>query len=86
MHRRNDECLVLVNVIEVLIRMVQADGKTEDNELVFLLKIRESLKNLTDEKLMARFPRHLDLLIGTANYGSTLKVAKFSLPDHLSFN
>jgi uncharacterized tellurite resistance protein B-like protein len=57
-------------LVEVLARMVEADGKVEDSELFFMHKIRSSLKQLTDEKIIINFPRHIDLLLDLGRFES----------------
>lgn len=55
-------------LVEVLVRMIEADGKVEDSELFFMHSIKSSLKQLTDEKIMINFPRHIDLLLDLGRF------------------
>ena len=55
-------------LVEVLVRMVMADGKIEDSELFFMHNIKSTLKQLTDEKLIINFPRHIDLLLDLGRF------------------
>jgi len=57
-------------LVEVLARMVEADGKVEDSELFFMHNIKSSLRQLTDEKIIINFPRHIDLLLGLGRFES----------------
>lgn len=57
-------------LIEVLARMVEADGKVEDSELFFMHKIKSSLKQLTDEKIIINFPHNIDLLLDLGRFES----------------
>jgi uncharacterized tellurite resistance protein B-like protein len=55
-------------LIEVLLKMIQADTKVEDNELKFLHLAKSKLK--TDEQtLIIKFPNHIDYLLDFNNYG-----------------
>ncbi len=51
-----------LQLLEVLLKIIQADGKVEDNELAFINTIKKNLRHLSHEKIMLAFPRHLDLL------------------------
>ncbi len=59
-----------LQMVEVLIRMVQADNKVDDNELIFMHNIKSRLKKLSDEKLIVHFPRHIDILLDLGNFSS----------------
>ena len=59
-----------LQLVEVLIRMVQADGKVDDNELIFMHNIKSRLKKLSDEKIIVHFPRHIDLLLDLGKFSS----------------
>lgn len=55
-------------LIEVLLKIIQADTKVEENELRFLHLAKSKLK--TDEQtLIIKFPHHIDYLIDFNNYG-----------------
>lgn len=63
----NDHQEILL--IEVLLRMILADGKIDDNELKFLQLAKSKLK--TDEQtLIMKFPHQIDYLVDLNNYGS----------------
>lgn len=55
-------------LIEVLLKIIQADTKVEENELRFLHLAKSKLK--TDEQtLIVKFPHQIDYLIDFNNYG-----------------
>jgi uncharacterized tellurite resistance protein B-like protein len=57
-----------VLLIEVILKMIQADTKIEDAELKFLQMAKSKLK--TDEQtLIVKFPHQIDHLIDFHNYG-----------------
>lgn len=55
-------------MIEVLVRIVEADDKVDNSELHFIHNIRRHLK-ISDESLIVSFPRHVGLLIGLEHHG-----------------
>jgi len=56
-------------LIEVLLRVVLADGKVDESEIKFLQMAKSKLK--TDEQtLIMKFPHQIDYLIDFNNYGS----------------
>lgn len=56
-------------LIEVLLRMILADGKVDESELKFLQMAKSKLK--TDEQtLIMKFPHQIDYLMDFNNYGS----------------
>ncbi|MBK7959711.1 MAG: hypothetical protein IPK03_17505, partial [Bacteroidetes bacterium] len=55
-------------LIEVLLRMIQADVKVEGREMMFLQMTKSKLK--TDEQtLIVKFPHQIDYLVDFNNYG-----------------
>lgn len=63
----NDHQEILL--IEVLLRMILADGKVDESELKFLHMAKSKLK--TDEQtLIMKFPHQIDYLMDFNNYGS----------------
>lgn len=52
-----------IQLLEVLIKMIQADNRIDTHELTFIYNVRKSLKNFTDEKIIMHFPRYIDLFI-----------------------
>ena len=58
-----------VILIEVLLRIMEADEKFEDNEVKFLHMVKSKLKT-TEEVLVMKFPKQIDHLIDFNNYGS----------------
>lgn len=55
-------------LIEVLLKIFQADAKVEENELMFLHLAKSKIR--TDEQtLIVKFPHHIDYLIDFNNYG-----------------
>ena len=63
----NDHQEILL--IEVLLRMILADGKVDESELKFLQMAKSKLK--TDEQtLIMKFPHQIDYLMDFNNYGS----------------
>ncbi len=59
-----------LQMVEVLVRMVQADNKVDDNELVFMHNVKNRLKKLSDEKLIVHFPRHIDILLDLGKFSA----------------
>jgi len=55
-------------LIEVILRMVHADNKVEENELKFLQMVKSKLKT-DEETLIVKFPHQIDYLIDFNNYG-----------------
>lgn len=55
-------------LVEVLVRMVEADGKIDDSELSFMHQVKSTLKQLTDEKIIISFPRHIDMLLDLGRF------------------
>jgi len=63
----NDHQEILL--IEVLLRIILADGKADESELKFLHMAKSKLK--TDEQtLIVKFPHQIDYLMDSNNYGS----------------
>ena len=63
----NDHQEILL--IEVLLRMILADGKVDESELKFLHMAKSKLK--TDEQtLIVKFPHQIDYLMDFNSYGS----------------
>lgn len=58
-----------LQLIEVLVKVVEADNKVEESELHFLHKIKNSI-NLKEEELIIKFPTHVNLLIDIGHYGN----------------
>lgn len=58
-----------VILIEVLLRMMEADSKFEDNEVKFLHMVKSKLKT-SEEVLVMKFPKQVDYLMDFNNYGS----------------
>jgi uncharacterized tellurite resistance protein B-like protein len=50
-------------LVEVLIKIIEADGVIDDNELDFLHQIKKRLKSITNEKIISKFPNHINLLL-----------------------
>jgi len=66
-HNLNEHQELLV--IEVLLRMIEADNKIEVREIKFLQMAKSKLK--TDEQtLIIKFPKQINYLIDFNNYGS----------------
>ena len=57
-------------LIDVLIRMIEADKRIDDNELQFLHLVKSKLK-ATVEDLVAKFPKKVSYLVDIGNYGTT---------------
>lgn len=55
-------------LVEVLIRMVMADNRVDESELHFLHKIKTTLKKLTDDKIIIKFPQHINILLNLTDY------------------
>jgi uncharacterized tellurite resistance protein B-like protein len=61
-------------LLEVLIKLVEADGHVAESELHFLHNIKINLKQVTDEKIVSKLPKHLNLLLNTSQFANhTLK-------------
>jgi uncharacterized tellurite resistance protein B-like protein len=58
-----------VILIEVLLRMMEADNSFEDNEVKFLHMVKSKLKT-SEEVLVMKFPKQVDYLMDFNNYGS----------------
>jgi len=55
-------------LIEVLIRTIEADSKVQDSEIKFLQLVKSKL-NTTEETLITKFPKQMNYLIDSKNYG-----------------
>jgi uncharacterized tellurite resistance protein B-like protein len=64
-------------LLEVLIKVVQADGHIAESELHFLHSVKINLKQVTDEKIVSKLPKHLNLLLNTSQF------ANYTLKDDL---
>lgn len=56
-------------LIEVLIRTIEADERTHQNEIKFLQMVKSKLKT-SEEILISRFPKQISYLIDLHNHGS----------------
>lgn len=56
-------------LIEVLIRTIEADERTHQNEIKFLQMVKSKLKT-NEETLISRFPNQISYLIDLHNHGS----------------
>jgi hypothetical protein len=55
-------------LIEVILKVIKADEKVEESEIIFLQMAKSKLK--TDEQtLIVKFPNHIVYLIDFNNYG-----------------
>ncbi|MEM8528463.1 MAG: TerB family tellurite resistance protein [Bacteroidota bacterium] len=70
------------HLIEVLIRIINADHKVDENEVHFLSEVRRTLK-IDDTKLVVKFPKHINLLLNLSQYDSKNIAASF---DNLNFD
>ncbi|WP_291727849.1 TerB family tellurite resistance protein [Bernardetia sp.] len=59
-----------LQLLEVLIRMIHADDKVDENELIFMHRVRRSLSVLSDAKIMVRFPKNINLLLNLSKYNA----------------
>ena len=57
-----------VLLIEVLLRIIEADSDIQISEIKFLQMAKAKLK-LDEETLIMKFPNHIDLLLDIQNYG-----------------
>jgi len=55
-------------LVEVLLRVIQADAKVEENEL-WLLHLAKSKLKIDEQKLIIKFPQQVDYLMDFNNYG-----------------
>lgn len=70
------------HLIEVLIRIINADNRVDENELHFLSQVRHTLK-IDDTKLIVKFPKYINLLLNLNQYDSKNIAASF---DELDFD
>jgi uncharacterized tellurite resistance protein B-like protein len=75
-----------LQILEVLIRMVQADNKVGENELIFMHNIKNRLKQLSDEKIIVHFPSHINLLLDLGQFVSKPLKSNLEMIDLNSFN
>jgi uncharacterized tellurite resistance protein B-like protein len=57
-----------VLLIEVLLRIIEADSDIQISEVKFLQMAKAKLK-LDEQTLIMKFPNHIDLLLDVQNYG-----------------
>jgi uncharacterized tellurite resistance protein B-like protein len=57
-------------LIELLLNIILADEKVENNELLFLQMVKYKLKT-SEQTLVMKFPKYVDYLIDFNNYGSS---------------
>jgi len=57
-----------VILIEVLIRTIESDNKIEDSEVEFLQMVKSKL-SISEETIIAQFPKQMKYLIDFNNYG-----------------
>jgi len=57
-------------LVEVIIRMIEADHKIDPNEIKFLQLIKAKIKT-TEETLLIKFPKQADYLIDFNNWGTS---------------
>jgi len=57
-------------LIEVLIRMIEADKQVEENEIKFLQMVKAKLK-VTEETLIVKFPNQFEYLVDSNNFGAS---------------
>lgn len=58
-----------VILMEILLRIIEADQRIERNEIKFLQMVKSKLKT-TEETFVMKFPKHVDYIIDFNNYGS----------------
>ena len=73
------------HLIEVLIRIVEADERVDDNEIKFISKIRKQL-NISDTEIIMNFPKHIDLLIPAIDVDDNLGDMNFDSLDFEELN
>ncbi len=57
-------------LIEVLIRMIEADTQIEENEVKFLQMVKVKLK-VSEETLIVKFPNQIEYLVDANNFGAS---------------
>jgi len=57
-------------LIEVLIRMIEADTQIEENEIKFLQLVKAKLK-VSEETLIVKFPNQIEYLLDANNFGAS---------------
>ncbi|WP_035671310.1 TerB family tellurite resistance protein [Flavobacterium sp. 83] len=55
-------------IIEILLRVIQADGKVEESESKFLQMVKSKLK-VDEQTLIIKFPQQIEVLMDFNNYG-----------------
>jgi len=55
-------------LVEVLLRMIEADAKVEESELQFLQMVKSKLK-IDEQTLIVKFPQQINYLMDFNNYG-----------------
>lgn len=54
------------HLINVLLKVVEADEKIDDSELHFLHNVRQHL-NISDTSIIIKFPKHINLLVNISS-------------------
>ncbi|MGB5069777.1 MAG: hypothetical protein WBO28_02390 [Flavobacteriales bacterium] len=57
-------------LMEIVLRMLEADQKFDSNEIKFLQMVKAKIKT-SEEVLVMKFPKQIDYLMDFNNYGST---------------
>lgn len=73
-----------IQLMEVLIRMIEADGLMAEGEKNFLSNISSRLVHLTDAALVVHFPRYFDFLISNRQWQSSLQHFSATEFQHLA--
>lgn len=55
-------------LMDVILRMIEADNGVHPNEVKFLQLVKARI-NMSEELLLIKFPKQVDFLIGSNNYG-----------------
>lgn len=58
-------------LIEIILKIIDADNKVDDNELSFLNTVINIL-NLTEEFLIMKFPKRLNYFLDMSSYGNNI--------------
>ncbi len=59
-------------LVEVILKIIEADKKIDDNELKFLNTVT-SILNLNEQFLIMKFPKHLNYFLDMSKFGDNLE-------------
>ena len=75
----NFEAVEEEHLINVLVKIIEADEKVDDNEVQFLFNLRKNLK-ISDTEIIIKFPKYIGFLLDISNQeGDKVKPSLSSL-------